>query len=212
MSFALSELDRQLSGLVIPGNVAAVDVAAARVRIESDGWTSNWVPWCAFAAGKARHWRAPSVGEQALLLSPSGEPDNGFALVGFYTDGFGHDGRANVVAWLMPDGCKIEYDFAAGAVLVDGCKTVTVNAAVSVMVKATKVTLDTPEAEITGNLKIGGALSQGAGAGGGKATFAGEVEAKGSIHSDADVTAGGISLQGHTHTEQGDGASTSPAQ
>ena len=59
-----------------------------------------------------------------------------------------------------------------------------------------------------GNLTIGGALAQGVsgGSGGGNATFGGQVHAQG------DVTAGGISLQGHTHTEQGDGAPTSVAR
>ena len=206
MSYALSEMDRMLSGLIQPGSVEAVQLKPPRVRVgDGDGWTSGWVPWLAMAAGKARHWRPPSVGEQAILLCPSGEPAQGFALVGFYTDALGSDDRPDVVSWLMPDGAVIEYDHATGAALLDGCKTATINAADSVTVKSTRVLLDTPEAEITGNLKIGGALSQG-GAGGGSATFAGDVNASG------DVTAGGISLQQHHHTEQGDGAPTSAAQ
>ena len=94
----------------------------------------------------------------------------------------------------MPDGGRIEYDFASSAVLVDGCKTVTV--------KSASVTIDAPETTITGNVTIGGALSQGS-EGGGDASFGGSVSARG------DVTAGSISLQGHTHTEPGDGADVS---
>ncbi|MCG8991816.1 phage baseplate assembly protein V [Laribacter hongkongensis] len=202
MSFELSEVDRQLSGMILPGSVAAVDAGNARVRVESDGWVSVWLPWQAQAAGAARHWRVPSVGEQVVLLCPSGDPAQGFALTGFYTTDHGYDSRPDVVAWQMPDGGKIEYDFASGAVLVDGCKTVTVNAADSITVKSASVTIDAPETTITGNVTIGGALSQG-GEGGGNASFGGNVSAQG------DVTAGGISLQGHTHTEQGDGADVS---
>lgn len=73
----------------------------------------------------------------------------------------------------------------------------------AVTIKAASIKLDAPEAEVTGNLKIGGGLSQGAGGGGGNASFGGSVQAAG------DVTAGGISLQGHTHMEQGDGERTS---
>ncbi len=198
----MSEVDRQLSGMILPGVVAAVDAGNARVRVESDGWVSGWLPWQAQAAGAARHWRVPSVGEQVVLLCPSGDPAQGFALTGFYTTGHGHDSRPDVVAWQMPDGGRIEYDFASGAVLVDGCKTVTVDAADSITVKSASVTIDAPETTITGNVTIGGALSQG-GEGGGNASFGGSVTAQG------DVTAGGISLQGHTHTEQGDGADVS---
>ncbi|MCG9083940.1 phage baseplate assembly protein V [Laribacter hongkongensis] len=209
MSFELGEIDRQLSGMLLPGTVSAVDVGSARVRVESDGWVSGWVPWQSQAAGKARHWRVPSVGEQVVLLCPSGDPAQGFALTGFYTAGHGHDNRADVVAWQMPDGGKVEYDFALGAVLVDGCKTVAVNAADSVTVKTTQIILDAQDVTVTNNLTVGAAINHLA-KGGAKASFAGGIDAKGKIHSDADVTAGGISLQGHTHTEQGDGASVSP--
>ncbi|MGC0151886.1 phage baseplate assembly protein V [Chromobacterium vaccinii] len=212
MSYELSELDRQMSNLLMPGSVCAVQLKPARVRIEADGWASDWVPWLALAAGKARHWRAPSVGEQAVLLNPSGDPAQGFALVGFYTDAFPGDGRADVVGWLMPDGAVLEYDHAAGSLLVNGTKTVTlknadtvaIESGGAVTVKAASIKLDTPEAEVTGNLKIGGGLSQG-GAGGGGAAFAGAITAAG------DIMAGGISLQGHAHMEQGDGAKTGAA-
>ena len=204
MNFELSELDRMLSCLLIPGVVSAVDAGSARVRIEADGWVSGWVPWLAQAAGQARHWRLPSVGEQALLLNPSGEPDNGFALVGFYTEALGHDGRADVVAWQMPDGGKIEYDFAAGAVLIEGCKTVTVNAAESVTVKTTTITLDAADVIVTNNLTVGAAINHLAN-GGAKASFGGAIEAKG------DVSAGDVSLMKHAHREQGDGQLTSEA-
>ncbi|QND83772.1 Phage baseplate assembly protein V [Chromobacterium vaccinii] len=211
MSYELSELDRQMSNLIMPGSVCAVQLKPARVRVEADGWASDWVPWLALAAGKARHWRPPNVGEQAVLLNPSGDPAQGFALVGFYTDGFPGDGRPDVVGWLMPDGAVLEYDHAAGSLLVNGTKTVTlknadtvdIQSGGAVTVKAPSIKLDTPEAEVTGNLKIGGGLSQGGGAGGGNASFAGSVKAAG------DVVAGSISLQGHSHMEQGDGEKVS---
>lgn len=211
MSFELSEIDRQVSSLIMAGNVAAVQMKPPRVRVESDGWTSDWVPWFAFAAGKARHWRPPSIGEQAVLLNPSGDPAQGFALVGYYTDSFDGDGRPDVVGWLMPDGAVMEYDHAAGAMLVDGVKTVMVKAAESVTVKTTQITLDAQDVLVTNNLTVGAAINHLAN-GGAKATFGGEVEAKGPIHSDADVTAGDISLQQHVHQEQGDGALTGAAQ
>jgi len=69
MNYALSELDRQVSGMILAGYVSAVQLKPPRVRVTSDDWESRWVPWFAFAAGKARHWRPPSVGEQAVLTT-----------------------------------------------------------------------------------------------------------------------------------------------
>ncbi len=80
MSYVSALHDRMLASLVIPCRVVAVDLAAARVRVsDGSGWTSAWVRWHAQAAGQARHWRAPSLGEQGVLLSPSGEPAQGFS-------------------------------------------------------------------------------------------------------------------------------------
>lgn len=118
MSYPLSELDRQVSGMIIAGYVSAVQLKPPRVRVMSDDWESCLVPWFAFAAGKARHWRPPSVGEQAVLLSPSGDPAQAFALVGYYTAEYPGDGRENVTAWLYPDGAVWEHDHAAGRTVI----------------------------------------------------------------------------------------------
>ncbi len=141
----------------------------------------------------------------------------GFILPGFYTTTYGQaDNRDHVTVIRMPDGAQMLYDWQAGALLVDGTQSVTVKNATTVLidsggpvtVKAPSVTLDAPETTVTGNLTIGGALAQGVsgGSGSGNATFGGQVHAQG------DITAGGISLQGHTHTEQSDGAQTSVAR
>lgn len=85
MSYAAAQTDRMLAGLVIPCYVVAVDLVAARVRVTDGGdWTSAWVRWHAIAAGKARHWRAPSLSEQGVLVSPSGEPAQGTFVPGLY--------------------------------------------------------------------------------------------------------------------------------
>ena len=68
------EHDRMLAAMIIPGKVVDVDLQNAKVRIESRGWVSPWVRWHSQGAGKARHWRAPSMNEQGSLECPSGVP------------------------------------------------------------------------------------------------------------------------------------------
>lgn len=102
-------------------------------------------------------------------------------------------------------------------ITIGGDKTVTISGNLNCVVtgnatlKAASVTIDAPQTTITGNVRIAGTLSQGEG-GGGNATFGGSVTARGSIHSDADVTAGGISLNSHTHSgvEPGGGNTGAP--
>lgn len=82
MSYVSAEHDRMLAAMILPCVVVAVDLAAARVRVRSGDWTSGWLRWHSLAAGKVRHWRAPSIGEQGVLLSPSGGVSMGTFIPG----------------------------------------------------------------------------------------------------------------------------------
>lgn len=115
MSYVSAQHDRLLSAMVIPCVVVAVDLAAARVRVsDGAGWTSAWVRWHAQAAGKARHWRAPSLGEQGVLISPSGEPAQGTFVPGLYGNaGAPPDNRDHVEVWRFDDGGSLVYDWQA---------------------------------------------------------------------------------------------------
>ncbi|PXX53240.1 phage baseplate assembly protein V, partial [Pseudomonas sp. LAMO17WK12:I10] len=106
MSYVSAMHDRMLACLVIPCRVVAVDLAAAMVRVsDGSGWTSAWVRWHSQAAGKARHWRAPSLNEQGVLISPSGEPAQGTFVPGLYGNaGAQPDNRDHVETWRFDDG------------------------------------------------------------------------------------------------------------
>ncbi|MBF8756496.1 phage baseplate assembly protein V [Pseudomonas guariconensis] len=115
MSYAGAQHDRMIAGLVIPCYVVAVDLAAAKVRVSDGGdWTSAWVRWHSQAAGKARHWRAPSLGEQGVLFSPSGNPAQGTFVPGLYGNaGNQPDNRDHVEVWRFDDGGSLLYDWEA---------------------------------------------------------------------------------------------------
>ena len=44
MSFAESETDRMLSGMLMAGTIEAVDYQEARARVRSGDWVSTWLP------------------------------------------------------------------------------------------------------------------------------------------------------------------------
>jgi hypothetical protein len=114
------------------------------------------------------------------------------------------------------------YHLESPKVIVD-CDTAQVNAQTSVTVvtqtatvnASSSLTVDSPQSTFTGNVAIQknltvtghisgtSGMSITGGAGGATATF------QGSIKVSDDVTASGISLKSHVHTEQGDGADTS---
>ncbi|ABY97112.1 phage baseplate assembly protein V [Pseudomonas sp. SbB1] len=173
MSYAAAQADRMLAGLLIPCYVVGVDLVAARVRVSDGGdWTSAWVRWHAQAAGKARHWRAPSVGEQGVLVSPSGEPAQGTFIPGLYGNaGAPPDNRDHVEVWRFDDGGSLVYDWAANSytiklpsgtvnIEVGSSKAVITDAAINaesaaITAKAATITLQ-GAVEIVGPLRVTG--------------------------------------------------------
>jgi phage baseplate assembly protein V len=173
VSYAAAQADRMLAGLLIPCYVVGVDLVAARVRVSDGGdWTSAWVRWHAQAAGKARHWRAPSMGEQGVLVSPSGEPAQGTFVPGLYGNaGAPPDNRDHVEVWRFDDGGSLVYDWAANSytiklptgtvnIEVGSSKATITDAAINaesaaITAKAATITLQ-GSVEIVGPLRVTG--------------------------------------------------------
>ena len=115
-----ADLARRLDNLIRLGTIAAVDHARALCRVQSGGLLTDWLPWAERRAGNTRTWTPPTVGEQVLLLCPSGEPGAGIVLTGIYTNA--HDqpsASADEHVTHYPDGARDRYDHAAHDYLLD---------------------------------------------------------------------------------------------
>ncbi|SFW61465.1 phage baseplate assembly protein V [Pseudomonas sp. NFACC09-4] len=163
MSYASAQHDRMLAGLVKDCYVVAVDLAASPpvCRVSDGEWVSAWVRWHSIAAGKARHWRAPSIGEQGTLVSASGEVAQGTFIPGLYGGaGAPPDNRDHVEVWRFDDGGSLVYDWQASTY------TITVpGGAVSIKVGGTEVVVTDSainatarDITLTGNVLINGPL------------------------------------------------------
>lgn len=120
MSYATAQHDRMIASTVMPCVVVAVDLPAGMVRVQSGDWISAWVRWHSQAAGKARHWRVPSLKEQGVLLSPSGEPAMGTFIPGLYGNaGAQPDNRDHVEVWRFDDGGSLVYDWEANSYTIE---------------------------------------------------------------------------------------------
>lgn len=122
----ISALIRRIDNLIRLGTIAAVDHQAARCTVSSGGLTVPNLPWLALRAGDSLDWDPPTVGEQCILFSPSGEPSQGIALVGLYSQQRPAPANsANVRRRTYPDGAVIDYDHDSHtltATLPDGGK------------------------------------------------------------------------------------------
>ncbi|MBY0445835.1 MAG: phage baseplate assembly protein V [Burkholderiales bacterium] len=207
-----AEHSRILESMIRIGTVAEVDHTNALCRVQSGELLTDWLPWLAPRAGNVRVWSPPSIGEQVLLFSQSGEVGAGVVLSGLFSDAFtppSHDASVTCVAF--PDGALISYNHASGALSATGIQTAIIQASV-------KITAECPETETTGNLTVGGnlsvkgdstfkgkadvlgAFSYTAGMSGTGGTSGGATTITGPItQSGGDITSNGVVLHTHTH-------------
>jgi len=191
--YVAAQHDRMLAGLVKDCYVVAVDLAASPpvCRVSDGEWVSGWVRWHSVAAGKARHWRAPSIDEQGTLISASGDVAQGTFIPGLYGNGGPPpDNRDHVEVWRFDDGGSLVYDWQANSytiTLPSGTVTIKVGSTLAeVTDNAVSVKSGTIDLEGAVNIK-------------GEVNIDGRLHATQSITSDADILAAGQSDNHHKH-------------
>lgn len=201
MTYASGEHDRMIATMLIPCVVVGVDLSAPAVRVSNGEWVSAWVRWHSLAAGKARHWRAPSMGEQGVLFNPSGQAGMGTFIPGLYGNAGGPpDNRDHVDVWRFDDGGSLVYDWSANTytiTLPTGTVTIKVGStvvtvtdnAVNATVGGTAVELAPARAAIKSTqIDLIGAVS-----------INGPLHVTQNITGDADIMAAGNSDNHHKH-------------
>ncbi|MET4713046.1 phage baseplate assembly protein V [Pseudomonas sp. PvP125] len=123
----LAALSRLLENLIRFGVIAAVQMEPPRVQVTTGTLTTAWLPWLALRAGSDREWDPPTLGEQVILFSPSGQLANGIVVTGVFSDHIPANGnREGLHRRTYADGTVIEYDSVAhhlNATLADGGTT-----------------------------------------------------------------------------------------
>lgn len=113
---ALTEIARRLENMIRLGTVAQVDHDGPRprVRVQTGKLLTTFRPYLTLRAGKTRTWNPPTIGEDCVLFSLSGDPAQAIALVGLNSES--HPAPANspdLDRTEYPDGALIQYDHAA---------------------------------------------------------------------------------------------------
>lgn len=231
---AIFDAPTSIPSLIKLGEISSIDPARGTARVvfdDEDSIVSYDLPVLQRNSLKNHDYAMPDVGEDAIVLFFGEGQEDGVILGSIYagevTPPESTENRRTVV---FDDGTRICYDREEHKLTVtiegteivfnrqDGSITVpnavTINCTTATVNASSSVTLDTPKTYITGVLNVAGlitgsgglAVSGGSGA---AVTVSGNMSLQGQIDASNDVTAGGISLMGHTHTEQGDGAETS---
>jgi len=194
----LAELSRRLENIIRLGSIEEIDYAKKRVRVRSGKLLTNWLQWRVGRAGSTKKWEPPSIGEQVMILSPSGVIENGIVSPSIYCDQYDSPSiNPALHVTEYPDGAKISYNHATGALEATGIKTGLIKA-------ETRITLDTPHTIVTGALEVMKMLTYRNGMTG----YAGEsdnsITISGNlIHTDGVLSSQGIVLSTHHHPGTG---------
>ncbi len=110
----IAEITRLLENIVRFGTIEAVQMQPPRVKVKSGNIATTWLPWLNLRAGADREWDPPTIGEQVVLLSPSGNLAQGVVLTGLFSDLIPANGeREGLHRRTYRDGAVIEYDSIA---------------------------------------------------------------------------------------------------
>ncbi|MCF6777391.1 phage baseplate assembly protein V [Thiotrichales bacterium 19X7-9] len=213
----IGELERRLSNLIRVGTVSQIDPIKARVRIKAGNILTTWLKWMTQRSGDCQTWWSPSLGEQVLVLSPSGELNNGIVLPSIYTSNQPSSDLA-LDKKVYSDGTTISYSYADNKLTINCIGSINIFAATSVNVTTNEVTLkansiyaDCPITTITGNVLVQGSLTYQSGLYGSNAKGGSTASIEGSIHvTSGDVTADNISLKNHAHRGDSGGTTSKP--
>lgn len=196
---AIAELTRRIDNLLRIGTVA--EVKGNLCRVKTGELLTQYRPFFTRRAGTAKtSWR-PTVGEQVMLLSLSGDLTNAYILPALYSDENPEpDDNDNRERTVYPDGAVIEYDPDTSALKVTGIKTASVQA-------SEVVTIDCPNSVFTGNVLVKKKLTVDQGA---KVT--GAIEHSGKMTNSGGVSIDGIEFGTHKHggVDTGSGTSGGP--
>ncbi|RED07054.1 MULTISPECIES: phage baseplate assembly protein V [Pseudomonadaceae] len=116
----IAALSRLIENLIRLGTIAEVDHGSlqdkrpSRVRVQSSELLTGWLPWPALRAGTTRDLDPHTLGEQVLVLSPSGQTAQCISITGLFSALIPANGdRAYPHRRTYPDGAVVEYDSEA---------------------------------------------------------------------------------------------------
>lgn len=117
-----AQLSRQIENMIRIGTVLEVDLAAPRCRVKSGELETEWLHMPSKRAGLTRKWDPLTVGEQVIVISPSGVIEGGLVLpLGIFTDAvMPPSNSGNIEMTQYPDGAIFSYNHSISELSITG--------------------------------------------------------------------------------------------
>lgn len=157
-NYELADLRRRLANLLRIGTISQVNYKNALARVKIGEIETTWLPWL-LRDGDDKCWHGVDLKEQVLVLSPSGDLNQGLILPSVYKEPISDDG--NLMLMHFKDGSRLSFnrqsgDLSAeitGNAQIKTPKSINAEALISATIKAPNITLD-GDVTITKSLMI----------------------------------------------------------
>jgi phage baseplate assembly protein V len=109
-----AELERRLANLIRIGVIQETNHADKKLRVAMGATQTAWLPWPAEIGNNFVKWRPLRVGQQVIVIAPSGELNQAVIVGQLYGGGIeapSTDEQKDLIQF--EDGTQIEYDSAA---------------------------------------------------------------------------------------------------
>ncbi|SHO57762.1 phage baseplate assembly protein V [Vibrio quintilis] len=118
-SYRISELERQLHGLIRLCTVTELG-NGGQVKVQDGELNSTWLDRAVDRAGENRAWHPLDVGEQVVVLCPSGDLTMGIIIASLYQDQHpAPSSNEDLESKVFKDGSVISYDRKSHQYLID---------------------------------------------------------------------------------------------
>ena len=180
-----AETQRRLHNIATIGTVIKIDADKALMRLAVGDNETDWVNIPSIAAGAISVWRCPSIGEQYLLVSPSGDLANAIPVISLYSE---HNPSPST----DPNEIRIRYNDTDFCSIDVANSQLTMHISEAVIKSKTSILLDTPKTRMTGSLQVDK-----------------DIHANETIKSDDEIYAKDIKLSKHGHKNVRSGSDVS---
>lgn len=107
------DLERRLQSFVNRGIVTQVDYDAALCRVQIDSLETDWLKFSTVRLGNIKIWNPPSIGEQVLVISETGELETALVTSSFaYDDQPMPSSSPDTIELHCKDGAVFSYNHA----------------------------------------------------------------------------------------------------
>lgn len=151
-SLELADLRRRLANLIRIGTISQVNYKNATARVQIGQIETTWLPWL-LRDGEDKVWHGVDLKEQVLVLSPSGDLNQGLIVPSIYKEPISDDG--NLFKMRFMDGSVLSFNRKNGDLIADITGNAQIKTPQEIIAEADKsVTIKSPTIILDGNVTV----------------------------------------------------------